>query len=174
MVEQIKELRVELDRLAGLTANLKFIGLDEVHTGEDKTVCIINNSKQVEKAADSLYLAKAWLGKVLGELGSINPYTNDYKSVEDIVPTQDTYPKVGDKIKDGVVTNTWIIDGNINPNRIEKIVYLRNEIENTVLITNSLQSSSNQVQLFWFVLQHLQEARFYLGFELERLKKENK
>jgi hypothetical protein len=47
--------------------------------------------KELEKAVDSLYLAKAWLGKVLAELGAKNPYKSGYKTVEDIESTADVF-----------------------------------------------------------------------------------
>lgn len=78
MIEQIKELRVKIDGYAQLTKELKPIG-DSHSMGmteeEKKKFYKYKNSKEIDKAVDSLYLGKAWLGKLLGELGTANPYT---------------------------------------------------------------------------------------------------
>ena len=77
METQIKELRVKIDGLAQLTKELK--PLRDCGKKECE-FCPKINSKEIEKAVDSLYLAKAWLGKVLGELGTENPYGSGYKT----------------------------------------------------------------------------------------------
>jgi hypothetical protein len=64
MKDQIKELRVRIDGLSQLTQELKPINKNE----EFKAFPEYINSKEIEKTYNSLILAKAWLGKVLGEL----------------------------------------------------------------------------------------------------------
>lgn len=134
-------------------------------------------SQPLNKAVDSLYLAKAWLGKVLGELGTENPYGSGYKTKEDIVPTQDVAPKIGDKIDSATIIDVWRIGNNLNPNHIEKVDWLRTEIDKIIKdiesITwleqkNSIVSKLNH--LFNNCYNHLCEARFWLGFEMERIK----
>lgn len=156
MKEQIKELRVEIDGLSVLTKQL-------------------SPSKEIEKTYDSLIFAKAWLGKVLGEIGEPTPYANDgnRKSVQDIEQTADT----SNKPKDGSsFEENWS-----NKNHIEKVDWLRQEINK---ITVEVQSQINRfkfgkIQLETYssvdlyqqnIYTYLCEARFWLGFELQRIK----
>jgi len=129
MKEQIKELRVKIDGLSQLTKELKPLTfLSSVDNSRDY------NSPEIEKAYDSLILAKAWLGKVLGELGEATPYKNDgnRKTIGDIEPTADR-----------AITTQTIHTGNQSR-------------EFAIARTNSYN--------------HLCEARFWLGFELQRIK----
>lgn len=163
MKEQIKELRVKIDGLAQLTKELKPINKYE----GTRTHPFYINSKEIEKTVDSLYLAKAWLGKVLGELGSENPYGSGYKTKEDIVPTADV-------ARQDVPTP---FDG--SRNHIEKIDWLRQEVkklnDESLAIRREFREAKYEIQLYIaFVIQYLTEARFWLGFELQRIKEENK
>lgn len=184
MKEQIKELRVKIDGLAQLTKELKpCITFDisdikysdirgKKHVKFDSLVsekpC---NSKEIGKAVDSLYLAKAWLGKLMGELGTENPYGSGYKTKEDIVPTQDRF-KVPQLIQ--VRDNKTFSE----LNHIEKVYWLRTEIEEIITYIKSLYESKDRYADFFKVncignvYTHLCEARFNLGFELERIKNE--
>ena len=136
-------------------------GFREIHTKD----------KEIEKAYDSLILAKAWLGKVLGELGTDSPYKSGYKEVSDIEPTADiSTPKI------------WHLE-----THIEKVDYLRIEIDNLHTEIWNLALGKDE----WFerlienpkkyntkyyhsiVCQHLSEARFHLGFELQRIKEQS-
>ena len=77
MKEQIKGLRVKVDGVAQLCKELKpfehkNIPIEQAFSGTGeliRAVYLKTNSKEIEKAVDSLYLGKAWLGKLLGELG---------------------------------------------------------------------------------------------------------
>lgn len=105
MKEQVKELRVKIDGLAQLVKSLKPITIDRAANHEESskywkenpnydlqpvfTFDDKNLSKEASKAYDSLMLAKAWLGKVLEELGADNPYGTGYKTKEDIHPAAD-------------------------------------------------------------------------------------
>jgi hypothetical protein len=173
MKEQIKELRVKIDGLYQLTKELKPISTKGIDDGFFQYPSQNINSKQIEDATHSLIYAKAWLGKVLGELGNENPYGSGYKTVRDIVPTQDKP-----------------IEGEINPftvsrlffqeyNHIEKVDWLRTEIQKIIeeLIkwyTHSPTPTREFNIARTNAYNHLCEARFALGFELERIKEENK
>lgn len=173
MENQVKELRVKIDGLARLTKQLKPITLDEKYSFFKKPHD--ENSKEIEKAVDSLYLAKAWLGKVLGELGTETPYKNDgkRKSVEDIEPTADVYPK---EIEGHKIGTTWRIEGlNREPNHIEKVDWLRQEIKKLSGKISCLPDNDYRLDLYEErAEQYLDEARFWLGFELGRIREENK
>jgi hypothetical protein len=203
MEKEIKKIRVEIDGLAQLTKSLKeevvVLDLSTIPNNQAveewlenyKNKLIIKNStntfkktsKEIEKATDSLYLSKAWLGKLLGELGTENPYGSGYKTVEDIEPTADTN-KFPHEIK--------FIDGEIHvnsgngriewaeKNHIEKVDWLRQEINKVIKTFYSLsihskkESDTNTILIILEnVFTHLCEARFWLGFELEKIKKEN-
>lgn len=166
--ERIKELRVRIDGLSQLAKELKPItNLEEQivvgsHIVWDKKAP--RSSKEIEKAYDSLILAKAWLGEVLGVLGTENPYGSGYKTKEDIVPTQDVAnPK-----------ELFNIDATSNAfqykSHIEKVDWLRQEIKNLMPINIFINMTPKIIQLMEYVVQHLCEARFWLGFELQRIR----
>lgn len=178
MKQEIKKLRVMIDGLSQLTKELKPINKNE----EFKAFPEYINSQEIEKTYDSLILAKAWLGKVLGELGESTPYNNDgkRKHVKDIEPTTDT-----GNLND-VSTVEWFTQTKwLELTHIEKVDWLRQEIEkvhNILLEYYDIycgKDGSVEEPLFWVMsnmklsLQYLSEARFWLGFELQRIK-ENK
>ena len=201
MIEQIKQLRVEIDGLAQLCEALKPItkpigGLYR-HEYEEMTV----NSEEIKEAVKSLKLSKAWLGKVLEQLGNENPYGSGYKTVEDIVPTAD----VASRIEDYPVAPDHWPDGEVYKSHIEKVDWLRTEIKRllgkiekpTVTIdVSSIKGDFNiekyleEMNKYGVMLlepcvqvqsggidkaaQYLQEARFWLGFELGRIRDESK
>lgn len=202
MKEEITKLRVQIDGLAQLTKDLRPI--NESSPFRNRHELHLEgwiNSKEIEKAVDSLYLAKAWLGKVLGELGEETPYKNDgnRKEVKDIEPTADKYsfnkiPLEDNSIKDyfsvtDIPSILWS-----EKSHIEKVDFLRQEIEKVIKEVKEIPVGENikiiDVQgvlpeRFEFksfsrefaiartnCYNHLSEARFWLGFELERLKNE--
>lgn len=208
MKKEIKELRVRIDGLAQLVKELKPIKLPKCI---DAKTTIVNeqrpsiNSKEIEKCYDSLILAKAWLGKVLGELGSESPYPKDgtRKTIADIEPTADTEMKGISKIAGN---KDWAF---INGTHIERVDWLREEIKETIrehlniseMLENfydtkfreleqtevevmknggdydlSLEASKLPNPEFELreCYKHLVEARFWLGFELQRIREEDK
>ncbi len=183
MKEQIKNLRVKIDGLSQLTKELKPIM--NIHVRDNKKT----NTKEIEKAYDSLILAKAWLGKVLGELGEETPYKNDgnRKRVEDIEPTAD---KVKEYKNNPTVCNKCpycrdVTCGSVDcvaerwdiKSHIEKVDWLREEIKKLVVAVDSLSLSTENHLTFHKIMRfvtnssnHLSEAVFFLGFELQRIK----
>lgn len=191
MKEQIKQLRVEIDGLAQLTEGLKPLKVYNKYKEneiiniptEDAKILAEYNTPEIQKAVDSLYLGKAWLGKVLGELGNENPYGSGYKTKEDIVPTQDvaTISDIADKenlYDKELIGEVVSFDANWkNKNHIEKVDWLRTKIQqiidSIVIDTRVIKSNSKSEKYFEIAWQHLSEARFHLGFELERIKQSN-
>lgn len=209
MKEEIKGLRVKIDGLAQLVKHLTaaplVVNLSSLPEGVDIDTIIENwekykvilapiqpdysyveriNSTELNKAYDSLILAKAWLGKVLGELGDNTPYANDglRKLIGDIEPAAD---------KPGLTNEStilWLhkdfIQGEwYNKNHIEKVDWLREEIKNLVQDLDKIEITLNDPnelrQLKSFIIKtnsiknvynHLCEARFWLGFELQRIR----
>lgn len=211
MKEKIKELRVRIDGLSqlveGLEQGIKFM-IDLSAKPENITVAEwleifkqtnflfvdgFNDSKaiyenvEIKECHKNLILAKAWLGKVLGELGENTPYSNDgkRKTVKDIEPAADKPVNVGNNIGE----NTWY-NGNFNAteskgdliiegkhwsdfNHIEKVDWLRQEIKNVQKEVHTVSDCGTPISglLAWnFIYQHLCEARFWLGFELQGIK----
>jgi hypothetical protein len=175
MIEEIKTLRVKIDGLAQLVKELKPIAvsnsLEQAFTdflvfGENEYAVKFHNSKEINKAYDSLILAKAWLGKVLQELGESTPYANDgnRKAVEDIEPTAD---------------HVKVLEANYKPweekAHIEKVDWLREEIKDTMSRTPNFSKEYPEIELEQrFVYKYLCEARFWLGFELQRIRENGK
>ena len=204
MKEQIKGLRVKVDGVAQLCKELKpfehkNIPIEQAFSGTGeliRAVYLKTNSKEIEKAVDSLYLGKAWLGKLMGELGNENPYGSGYKTKEDIVPTQDVaFLNVQTEKRETMLFDK---EGNSfhyeSKSHIEKVDYLRTEIEKLVtevkqipigettriVDINGVLPESQKFSAFSreFAIArtncytHLCEARFWLGFELERVRNE--
>ncbi len=169
MEAQIKSNRTRIDGLAQLTGSLW-----QVHhrpkknpvPGESDYDRIKYLSKELGEAKDSLFFAKAWLGKALGALGTESPYANDGNrhSVADIEPAADTLKNTMD-----LTGSDW------GTNHIEKVDWLRQqigEICREVLPMNPNGTWRREYLYINHAHTHLCEARFWLGFELERIKKE--
>lgn len=140
MIKEITNLRLKIDGISQLVKDLKFTG-------------------EIESSYDSLILAKAWLGKILGELGTETPYKKDgeRKTVEDIEETSD--------VNDQVVHS--------DKSHIEKVDWLREEIKKIINTSADISEIHPHIELEQgFVYKYLCEARFWLGFELQRIKKQ--
>lgn len=164
MIQEIKELRIKIDGLSQLAKELKPISSYTPKFGD----AYPDNSKEIKKAYDSLILAKAWLGKVLGELGTESPYTNDgnRKDVKDI---------------EEVVDKAYILESysehigfKSDLSHIEKVDWLREEIKVLFLELQNIELSDLENNISPYLLNnistYLSESRFWLGFELQRIK----
>lgn len=176
MIEQIKQLRLEIDGLAQLCEGLKplssVIGDIDVYLENNKTIIPveIENSEEIKEAVKSLKLSKAWLGKVLESLGSENPYGSGYKTVEDIVPETDVNKGFLHEPEDD--EKPWL-----SKSHIERVDWLRTEVKSTLLKLHTIEQLNCDIDASDFtrvVEQHLTEARFWLGFELGRIRDESK
>lgn len=166
IITEVKKLRVSIDGLSQLTR-----GLNPVE-GE-------MYSDQVHGAAETLIFAKAWLGKVLGKLNVPTPYANDgnRKTVADIEPTAD--------VSATIPLPTLIIDKSngeeddlpwTKRSHIEKIDWIREEVGGLQkkIVDLDLGSRDRELSIARTnVYNYLCESRFYLGFELGRLKDES-
>lgn len=195
MKTQIHELRTRIDRLAQLVKSLdksalliinpsypemsqnelmeEFKKPGPIHylPAESKIEQIGPGLSFLAESYKSLLLAKAWLGKVLAELGEETPYKNDgnRKTVEDIEPTSDSnyIPLTIDES----------VDWHNKLNYIEKIDWLREEIQRCIDVVleagkwdRPLEKSIQNLDVW----RNLTEARFFLGFELSRIKEQSK
>ena len=181
MIEKIKALRVQIDGLAQLTKGLKpndaLWGDPKVAPENAAFKWIMVNSKEINQAHDSLILAKAWLGKILGELGNPTPYQNDGKrtDVNSIEPTADTakFDVLTEKGEIMPINKDGYHIGNFaNLNHIEKVDWLRQEIQKLDTDFDNLKITPINGETFVSFKQHLSEARFWLGFELQRIREE--
>lgn len=191
MEKEVKELRIKIDGLAQLAKSLKpetIYTLDLsylpenweldkfMYFFEEKGYAILDSQgkdaskvitpikgfyKEINNAVDSLLLTKAWLGKVLEELGATNPYKSGYKTVEDIEPTADVAKNL-----------TVDFDGGWEEmNHIERVDWLRKEIKQVIKNLPDTKPSSRLEAIAWTnTYNYLSEARFWLGFELQRIK----
>jgi hypothetical protein len=185
MKDQIKNLRVEIDGLSQLTKELKVL----LGYAFDKSE-VYGISKEIEKAYDNLILAKAWLGKLLQELGEST--INDDTSV--IVPGL-REPFTGKDNTHNLVSaiDTWELNGKSmnfysDFNHIQKVDYIREEVSKISKVVRQLWMQPGELtdwkfthmdltKIMYVLLMHVEkyltEARFWLGFELQRIK-ENK
>lgn len=168
MKKQIKELRIKIDGLAQLTRNLNPVKVSIIEGYKD--------SKEIDKSVDSLILAKAWLGKLLGELGVESPYPKDgtRKDINDIEPTADKQSFLRYKGDDFKTT----IEEFESKNHIEKVDWLRQEIKKIIEEVSKWYTHTKPPSREFSIARtnaynYLCEARFWLGFELGRIK-ENK
>jgi len=146
---KIKFIRVRIDSLAQLTERL----------GDP------NLSRQLQMATDKLFFGKAWLGKLLGEIGVYSPYPNDgsRKTVADIEPTADHTKEVN--------VPASFTDGS----QVEKVDFIRQEIGEMCSVVFDIKAGgamlSHKGDIFTTEsYTALCEARFWLGFELERIR----
>lgn len=203
MKEQIKQLRVEIDGLAQLCEGLKPIkdgaaihnrlkGLElfnvystaserAIHKAKyekeyDQVIRETSkNTNEILEAIKSLKLSKAWLGKALGELGEETPYKNDglRKEVKDIEPVADKDLLTGKSLE-----KSWLVDDNMElwskKSHIEKVDWLREEIKAVIQrLSNTFNYNEFGVSNGELAMVYLQEARFWLGFELGRIRDES-
>lgn len=175
MKEQIKILRTEIDGLAQLCEGLKpitryFGGVDPYEDNTTPSVLAYpnENSQEIKEAIKSLKLSKAWLGKVLESLGSENPYGSGYKTVEDIVPETDVNRGFLHEPEDD--EKPWI-----SKSHIERVDWLRTEIKRTAIqLYNTIYFKEIGVSEGELAYKYICEARFWLGFEMGRIRDESK
>jgi len=173
MEKQIKEQRVKIDGITQLVKGLK----PHVEYAYNKTDLIdIYYSKEIDKSIDCLLLAKAWLGKCLEYIATESPYKSGYKTKEDIEKTADV--NYASEMLAGYEEHTP---------HIEKVDYLRTKIEELLKIPLTMDLSIiadgldvNNFLSNYTILklsrakqksnEYLTEAKFWLRFELQRIK----
>lgn len=165
MKEEIKELRVSIDGLAQLVKPMVVVQGVDIHGVKLKFQSI-----EIGETYKSLILAKAWLGKVLQELGESTPYANDgsRKSVEDIEPVAD---KATNLFEISNFLEYWGKDFN-NLFHIEKVDWLRCSVEDLIqeVIKLDLKGTRELAIARTNSYTHLCESKIYLGLELGRIR----
>lgn len=164
MKTEIKNLRIQIDGLAQLTKELKPKRI-RMAVGD-----IGFSTTETDAAKTSLYLAKAWLGKMLGEIGECTPYFNDGNR-HSILDIEDTADKAVPNLLENMEVfckKPWS-----EKSHIEKVDWIREEIKKIIDTTADFSETYPEIGLEQgFVYKYLCEARFWLGFELERLRNE--
>lgn len=177
MEQQIKNMRVRIDALSQLAMNVLLSYPVKFPTKENK-LREYEFSKELQHAYDDLILAKAWLGKVLEFIGTESPYKNDgkRKTVADIEPTADQGVYI-DPYSPDYLTNSGVIWHEATA--IEKIDFIRQRIKEKIENPETMMLESDH-KYFNEILsclnhhsRHLNEARFWLGFELQRIRDSN-
>jgi flagellar biosynthesis GTPase FlhF len=150
IVNGVKEIRVEADRVSQVLMH---------HSGESSD------------AFKSLFLGKAWLGKLLHSLNQKNPYSGEKSLSErsNIPPTADTYT-----IKD---FKKEIYDFRLE-NEVVQIVSLRDSIEKIISAVEDLSFTKDDVKDIRLAsiektnsYTEFSNAKFHLGNELSKLRK---
>ena len=124
-----------------------------------KADALIQNALACKKSPEttlawrSLQMAKSWLGKLKGELGSDTPYAV-VSQVKDIPPTAEVYQ--GEL---QVSSGGHLADVNLMRQKIQE---LHDEI--------STNTNFNGRVTACIAFQHLAGARFWYGFELQNLR----
>lgn len=147
MVETIKSLRIRID------------GFSKLCKGD------LSQSRQVQNVIDELLLAKAWLGKALGHLGTPSPYPKD-GSRHGLADIEHTAEQANALIMNDLYNEEAGFEAK---NAIERVDWLRQAIGETVITTGTLHVKVSDV-IMQNIVTHLSEARFWLGFELERMR----
>ena len=160
MIEAIKDFRLKLDAVY-------------------KKSNTIETSNEIENFRRCIIFAKAWLGKILQELGEPSPYKNDgkRKTIDDIEPTADRSQIDSPDIK-GHESILDIKESDGGLSHIQKIDFYREKIKDFIIECSEIDNvAKNNTREFAIArtqaYTYLVEARFWLGFELERIKINN-
>lgn len=165
MKEQIKNLILEIDLDLEL---MKGLGINASHQllKDWRT----NNTNEVVKAIDCMLLGKAYLGKTLGELGVETPYKLDGKreTIVDIEPAANK-AEIAEGTYQDQKTLSYIKRVDNYRQDIEKLANKVMEYKTTPEFKWSYKANIYTTSAF----QYLTEARFWLGFELGRIRENN-
>lgn len=178
MKDLLNGLRLEIDGTYQLVKEIKSINDYEINKRNSDVVgkiakerdfnVVAINSSELKHCERSLLLAKAWIGKLLGELGGESPYKNDGKRT-DVASIEKT-----DAVnQEGLINNEIWNEKNV----IQKVDWLRQRVaeiadkvktidHDTKLATREQNICRSEI---W---KNLVNARLDLGFELQRIKEQ--
>lgn len=162
MEVKIKELRTTLDGLTQLTQELGFY------------------TEPIMSSIKSLKLSKMWLGKVLGELGTTNPYPESKAIVTyTVLETFEYFTNI--VLEKGLTTNKE--DSNGNPlfvlsngtecsihrysNYRDKVSKTSNEKIESPTDTKPIEQAVREGMLFWSELSYIQKIK-YIRIEIDK------
>lgn len=155
MIQELKQLRLNIDATRQLSLE---VGIKEA----------IYNSN-MHNLLHSLNMAKAYVGKLLGEIGEPTPYQNDGKreTVADVEPT-DAVAKADDILEANSVDMVEFAEKTY----VGKIDWLREYVQNQLIpILGHIDIGTREGAIYRTqAFVHLTDARLHLGFELGRLR----
>ncbi len=135
-----------------------------------KSIQTVNTNEYdfIKKSFDSIQLSKMWLGKVLKEIGTVNPYPESKNPESDkIEPTADVAKNLTVDVNGGWEEMT----------HIQRVKWLRNELEKVEIYLDInkyphfLPNPCNGGLIAWSnAYVHCLEAGMWLGMELGRIK----
>ena len=190
IINELRGVRSKIDGLYNLADSLKPI----TKSSQSKT-----NSTEITMGCCSLRIAKAWLGECLEVLGEESKYKKKdgkRKSIKDISPIEDaSQPQTMDEIIDWNCKNhiekvdyireeignlftiipdygEWVSDYTYS-NICSKCASLTKE-EYSLFEEEALQNIPDWSAEMEAIIKHLIEARFWFGYELERIREEEK
>lgn len=135
---------------------------------------LVNKSAEIVKAMNNLLIAKAWMGKMLQALGGTNPYTESHNPQSPVI----------EKATDETTSNMLSVFESENVmTQTGRVKYLRSMISETMSTARIVISGkegynaekkmkSFEAMFPYFALQHLEEAKMWLGWELNFIRKE--
>lgn len=163
--EELKEIP------KNLVSDIRYLRLQVDHIYN--SCHLVNRSAEIVKAMNSLLIAKAWMGKMLQALGEQNPYAESHNPQSPVIEkaAEETTSNMLSVFEDeNVMTQTG------------RVKYLRSMISETmntariVISGNEGYNAEKKMKSFeamypYFALQHLEEAKMWLGWELGFIRK---
>ena len=147
------------------------LAIDATMNTIDSPMCLMS-SAELRKAHNSLTMAKSWMGKILGLVNEVNPYPESHNSQSPIIEkaaesTNETRFQIYVDAKIDTQT-TRVKDLRLVISEI--ITNFRYIVSNEPTFNSKLKKFDDSLPIF--VLQHLEEAKMWLGWELNRIRKE--
>ena len=165
-VEELKEIP------KNLVSDIRYLRLQVDHIYN--SCHLVNKSAEIVKAMNSLLIAKAWMGKMLQAIGEQNPYAESHN------PQSPVIEKATEETTSDMLS---VFEGENVMTQTGRVKYLRSMISETMNIARIVISGkegynaekkmkSFEAMYPYFALQHLEEAKMWLGWELGFIRKE--
>lgn len=163
----------ELNKIPkNLASDIRYLRLQVDHIYN--SCHLVNKSPEIVKAMDRLLIAKAWMGKMLQALGEQNPYAESHN------PQSPVIEKAAEETTSNMLS---VFESENVMTQTGRVKYLRRMISETMNIARIVISGkegynadkkmkSFEAMFPYFALQHLEEAKMWLGWELGFIRKE--
>ena len=163
----------ELNKIPkNLASDIRYLRLQVDHIYN--SCHLVNKSPEIVKAMDRLLIAKAWMGKMLQALGEQNPYAESHN------PQSPVIEKAAEETTSNMLS---VFESENVMTQTGRVKYLRSMISETMNIARIVISGkegynadkkmkSFEAMFPYFALQHLEEAKMWLGWELGFIRKE--
>lgn len=175
---EVKEIRKVLDSVGLVLRELRPIdGFDLSVSDKDmglihipaELVSVVNTPVQtteINNAEKSIFMSKAWLGKVLQYCGTPSPYPKDGErhTVKDIEPTADRMDVSVFKETFEGLTHIEVVD------KLRVVIdKISEDIKNLNVADKGREAAISRTNAWTYCV----EAKLHLGFELERIRETN-